>query len=475
MSDVSTFDFDVAVVGSGPAGISAAVHAAHAGRSVVIIEREVSIGGSCVHRGTIPSKTLRETALSLANFVQRSGNVFTVQVREDLQVSSLMTRMEQVVKAHEKLITGELRQCGAVRWHGRASFVNGKTLEIQTVDGGRRRVRADVICIATGSRPRTPENVAVDHENILDSDSILSMIYLPRSLAVLGGGVIASEYASIFAALGVQVTMIDSKPRPLAFLDPELSERFLDSFAKAGGTYLGGRRVESAKFDGAASCEVVLDSGESIRAEKVLCALGRGACLDGLAIEKAGVERTANGLVAVDADLATTAPGIYAIGDVIGPPSLASTSLEQGRLAITHALGLEDGSRVGRVPMGIYTIPEISSVGLTEAEATERFGSCLVGRAGFDQVARGQIGGITDGLLKLVADPNGRKLLGIQIVGEGASDLIHVGQMALLAGFDVDVFIANTFNFPTLAEAYRLAALEIAFARRTADVPSPTS
>ena len=255
--------------------------------------------------------------------------------------------------------------------------------------------------------------------------------------------------------------MIDQAPRPLGFMDPELTARFVKTLEARGGAFLGGRKVTRVEWDGLS--EVVADlAGEtSVRAEKMLCALGRVACLDGLDVETAGLKRTPRGLLEVDRHCQTAVPHLYAVGDVIGPPSLASTSMEQGMRAARHALGLEISRASEVIPLGIYAIPEMSSVGLTDEEANLKHGSCVVGRARFEELARGQIAAIEDGLLKLVADPAGRRLLGVHIVGEGATELIHVGQMALHAGLDVDTFVDNIFNFPTLAEAYRVAALDI--------------
>jgi len=464
MSDSIT-GFDVVVIGGGPGGHSAAMTAARAGRSVLIIEREISVGGSCVQRGTIPSKTLRETALSLVAFKQRSGHVFEVAMREDLQVASLMTRLEQVVTAHQRTMGAQLARAEVVRWHGRARFLDARTIEVRGIDAKARRITAGLVVIACGSRPRTPPDVPVDHANVLDSDSFLSMTYLPRSLTVLGAGVIASEYAAIFAALGVPVTMIDRAPRPVAFLDAELTTRFTAAFQASGGRFLGGRRHTRVEWDGFSEVVTTLDDGSEVRSEKLLCALGRLANLEDLDLPAAGLAATDRGLLAVDARFRTAVPSICAVGDVIGAPSLASAAMEQGRRAVAEAFSLPLGAPPEAMPVGIYTIPEMAAVGLTEEEAIKRGGSCLVGRADFAELARGQIAAIPDGLIKLVADASGHRLLGVHIIGEGAAELVHVGELALIAGMDIDAFANTTFNFPTLAEGYRSAALDIIYQR----------
>jgi NAD(P) transhydrogenase len=287
------------------------------------------------------------------------------------------------------------------------------------------------------------------------------MRYLPRSLAVLGAGVIATEYASIFATLGVRVTMIDKGERPLGFVDPEIVERFLEAFAESGGRFVGRGQVRSVAFNGVSSVVTTLASGEEIQTEKVLCAQGRVANLEGLCLEAAGLKVDARGLMAVDARFRTGVPHIYAVGDVIGPPSLAASAMEQGRLAARHALGLcVSDLGAGTSPVGIYAIPEIASLGLNEQQARAQ-GGAIVGRANFRELARGQIGAIENGLLKLVSDASGSQLLGVQVIGEGASELVHIGQMGMLGHLPIDTFVECTFNFPTLAEAYRVAALDI--------------
>jgi NAD(P) transhydrogenase len=414
-----------------------------------------------VHYGTIPSKTLRETALSLSAFQRRSGNVINLSVPANMQVASLLARLDEVVKAHEEVLDDQLRRNHVERWHGRARFVSPSEMEVESLDGTRRRVHARVIVLATGSRPRTPKDVPIDHENVFDSDSILSMTYLPESLTVLGGGVIASEYASIFSTLGVRVTMIDRADRPVTFLDAELTDHFLQTFATLGGTFLPRRSVQKVAWDGHSSVITTLEGGETVRSEKLLFALGRVANLDGLNIEASGLRPNSRGHLDVDQHCRTAVPHIYAVGDVIGPPSLASSSMEQGRRAVRHAFGIELGDSSAMIPLAVYTIPEMSTVGLSAAEVTERHGGALVGRASFRELARGQIAAIPNGVLKMVADKEGRKLYGVQIVGEGAAELIHLGQIALLSGWEVDSFVDNIFNFPTLAEGYRVAALDI--------------
>lgn len=457
----TTDQYDIVVIGSGPAGQKAAIQGAKAHKRVLVIEQGKKVGGACVRHGTIPSKTLRETALSLARVRQSSGDLFCLEVEHGLPVAAMMSRLSQVVQAHEQYMGDQLHRNNIALLHGRARFVSPYGLEILTQQGDCHRVTGDIIVIATGSRPRTPPNVPIDHEHILDSDSILSLLYLPESLTVLGSGVIASEYASIFAMLGTQVTMIDRGVRPVGFLDPELANTFLHSFEESGGRFLGQEEFTTVVWDGLTAVETALASGAIVRSEKLLCALGRIANTEGLDIAAAGLQLTDRGHFEVDAWCRTLVPHIYAVGDVIGPPALASSAMEQGRRAIRHAVGLSLSDASETIPMGIYTIPEMSSVGLSEQEAKERYGEVIVGRARFDELARGQIVGATDGLLKLIADANGRQLLGVHIVGAGATELIHVGQMGLVMGCDVDTFVEHIFNFPTFAEAYRVAALDI--------------
>ena len=452
--------FDILVIGSGPAGQKAAIQGAKAGKRVALVERSQQVGGACVQHGTIPSKPLRESALNMVRF-RRTSNVFDFRLRDDLTVPALIQRLEEVVQAHSVYMAAQLDRNQVTRIHARAKFISEHDIECTTPKRTTERYSADVIVIATGSRPRRPDNVPVDHEHILDSDSILSMTYLPKTLMVLGGGVIASEYASFFSILGVQVVMVDQADRPLRFMDAEITDGFVQAFQASGGRYYGQQKIENVKWDGLSKVMTLLGNGEVLESEKMLMALGRVANIEDLNLQTVGIEPTPRGVIPVDEFFRTTLPHVYAVGDVIGPPSLASYSMEQGRRAMCHALAIDPGHPAEMVPMGIFTVPEMSSVGISEEEAVSRHGGAMVGRARFQEIARGQISGMTDGLLKLVADPQGKKLLGIHIVGEGACELVHIGQMGLLAQVEIDSFVENIFNFPTMAETYRVAALDI--------------
>ena len=452
---------DVVIIGSGPAGQKAAVQAAKAGKSVAIIERDQWLGGACVHRGTIPSKTLRENALRVKK-MRENAALCQFELAEDTEMSTLIDRLNRVLKAHDGFMVNQIERNKIERIHGRAKFLSPNCIEVTKVRGEPEQIEATSFVIASGSIPRKPDNIPVDHENIFDSDSVLTMLYLPKSLTVLGGGVIASEYASIFQALGVKVTMIDRYPLPLGFMDGDLTSKFVHAFQEMGGTWMGEKNVESVEWDGLSEVITKCDDGTVVKSAKLLCAAGRVANVKDLEIEAAGLELNEFGNISVDDMLQTKVPHIYAAGDVIGPPSLASASMEQGRRASCNALGIEVGPMSKMIPSGIYGIPELSAVGMTEQQAKKEFGDDIViGRANFEEISRGQINGIRDGMLKIICDPQGEQVLGVQIVGEGATELIHIGQMAMLSKASVDIFVESIFNFPTLAEAYRVAALAI--------------
>ena len=448
-------EFDFLVIGSGPAGQKAAIQGAKSGKSVCLVEAESQVGGMCVHKGTIPSKALRESA-------QRYKNAHTLlNTDQPTELPPLMSNVGRIIDAHDAYILAQLERNNIVCIHGRATFVDAHTAEIVSPGGKLNKVCAKQIFIATGSMPRQPDNIAIDHEYVLDSDSILSMNYLPQSMLVLGGGVIACEYASVFASLGVEVTLVDRFPLPLGFLDEDLPNRFIAEFEAEGGRFIGEQKIASAAFDGISQVALKLEDGSVLKAEKMLVAMGRISNVSGLGLAATGVEVSELNLVEVNEFCQTNVPHIYAVGDVIGPPSLASSSMEQGRRAACHALGLDQIGLSNMIPVGIYAIPELSSVGLTEAQARSTYGEVLVGYAEFSEVARGLITGSLNGMLKMIADPDGEQLLGVHIVGEGASELIHLGQMALIEQTPVNRFVEQIFNFPTLAEAYRVAALNI--------------
>ena len=458
--------YDIVVVGSGPAGQKAAIQGAKAGKKVVLIEQEQGIGGNCVYRGTIPSKTLRETALQFER-LKRSSEVFEGRLRLDVPMSVLLHRLDEVVKAHECYMADQLTRNSVTYRHGRARFLSPHEVELETIDGACQALRADTIVLATGSRPRSIPEIPVDHEHVLDSDSILSMIYLPRSLTVLGGGVIACEYASTFALLGVEVTLIDRAQRPLSFMDAEIVEVFQRSIERQGGRFYVGQTVKEVVWDGVSSVVARLANGMAVKSEKMLVALGRQPNIEELNLEAAGLTLDEKGRIPVNEYGQTPVPHIFAAGDMLGrPPALAAQAMEDGRRAVSHALGLPVGDSLNQVPIGIYTIPEIASIGLDEEQAAARYRGPLVGRARFTEIAKGQITGSCDGLLKLIADPSGERLLGVQIVGEHATELIHLGQMALQDGATIDRFIDSIFSFPTFAEGYRVAALDILGQRR---------
>jgi NAD(P) transhydrogenase len=456
----STLNYDVIIIGSGPAGQKSAIQSAKAGKRVAIIERDNLFGGACVHKGTIPSKTLRENALRVKHMRQNAALV-DFELGEDTEMSTLMDRLTEVLKAHDKYMREQITRNNVEHIHGRASFIDNQTIRITKVSGENLELKTNKVVIAAGSYPRNPDNIPIDHEHLFDSDSILSMLYLPASLTVLGGGVIASEYATIFQALGVKVTMIDKYPTPLGFLDQDMTDTFVQAFEGMGGTWMGNQQVKNVYWDGISEVVTECADGTVVKSQKLLCAAGRIANVDDLRLENAGLALNDRGLISVDDDLCTSVSNIYAAGDVIGPPSLASASMEQGRRAACNAFDIPLGGMSQLIPAGIFSIPELSSVGLTETQAREKHGDVIVGKAKFAEVARGQISGNTEGMLKIVSDAQGKKILGVMLVGESSTEVVHVGHMAMLCDADVDIFVESTFNFPTLAEAYRIAALEI--------------
>ncbi len=452
--------FEFICVGSGPAGQKAAIQAAKAGFRAAIIERESQVGGSCLLSGTIPSKALREQALRYRR-MKGSASSLAVELRGDAPLSALLHGVDIVIAAQDRYLQAQLARNQVELIRGRAVFLDANRIEVQRLDGSRIVLRAPRVLLATGSRPRHVPSIDVDHEHILDSDSILSLPYIPRSMVVLGSGVIACEYASIFAALGCAVTLLDKAAEPLGFLDPPLRTGFLSAFRTMGGEYRGGVEVAGARFDGFSQVEVQLRGGDSLTADIVFAAFGRVANLEGIGLDRLQLAISSRGHVQVDARYETNIPGIFAAGDAIGPPALACAAADQGRRAALAALGLAPPAHTSLVPSGVYTIPEIACVGLSQSEAVSKKIDVIVGRADFSEVARAHIAGEPMGFLALLCERSTARVLGCQVIGEGATELVHLGQAAVATGATADFFVEQIFNFPTMTEAYRIAAFDV--------------
>jgi NAD(P) transhydrogenase len=453
-------DFDLICLGSGPAGQKAAIQAAKAGFRACVVEREPQVGGSCLLSGTIPSKALREQALRYRR-MRTQATSLAVELRGDAPLSALLHGVDAVIAAQDKYLLAQLQRNGVELIRGKGVFLDAHRVEVLRLDGSRRVLHSPRVVLATGSRPRHVAAIEVDHEHIVDSDSILSLPYIPRSLLVLGSGVIACEYASIFAALGCTVTMLDKAAEPLGFLDPALRGGFLAAFRAMGGEYRGGLEVSGARFDGFSQVEVQVQGGAALASDIVFAAFGRVANLDGIGLDRLGLGISPRGTVQVNERFETTIPGIFAAGDAIGPPALACAAADQGRRAALAALGLPPPALTSLVPTGVYTIPEIACVGLSQNEAAAKKIDVLVGRADFSEVARAHIAGEPAGFLTLLCERGSARVLGVQVLGEGATELVHLGQAAIATGASADFFIEQIFNFPTMSEAYRIAAFDI--------------
>jgi NAD(P) transhydrogenase len=459
MRVTSNDSFDLIVIGCGPAGEKAGAQAAYFDKRVAVIERAPAVGGSCINTGTVPSKTLRESALYFSGLKQRGLYGIDYSLKENLTVHDFMHHEREVVEMERCRILKNLELHKIELIRGQAAFEDAHTVIISTA-GSVRRLRGEVILIATGSKPHRLPEIAFDDIHVFDSDTFLQMNRIPQSLAVIGGGVIGCEYASIFMALGVKVTLVDGRDRLLPFLDAEISERLRERLAALGMQFWFNERpikVETTP----AGVNLAMKSGKIVQTESALFAAGRRAAVDGLALEKAGLAINDRGYLAVDANYRTAVPNIYAAGDVIGFPALASTSMEQGRVAVCHAFGFQYKQRVASMlPMGIYTIPEISAVGETEDSCREKKIDFCVGRAYYANNARGHITGDTSGMLKLIFARADKKLLGVSIIGEIATELIHTGMLVLDQGLTIDEFIEQVFNYPTLSETYKYAAYD---------------
>jgi NAD(P) transhydrogenase len=462
--------YDLIVIGSGPAAEKGAAQAAYFGKHVALIEKESVYGGAAANTGTLPSKTLRETAVQLSGFRARGLYGVDLSLRRNATVQDFLVRERQVKEAERKRIEANLDRHGIRAYLGTASFVDPHRIKVTSPDGTSEELRGDVVLIATGSSPQRPALFPFDSERVWDSDEILNLEFMPEKLAVVGGGVIGSEYACLFAALGVNVTLIDGRPTLLGFLDPDISGALKENMDRLN--------IEFVMPDRVAACEtndkrakVTLESGATLEVDAVLVAAGRVSNTPALELENAGIEVGPRGLINVDDRYRTSVEHIYAAGDVIGFPALASTSMEQARLAMVHAFDLGYKTDVAPIlPYGIYTIPEASMAGESEQSLTAAGVDYVVGKASYGDNARGQIIGDFDGFLKLIFRADDMRLLGVHAIGETASDLVHVGLVAMMMEATNELFIRTCFNYPTLGELYKYATYDAmgAAQRRTA-------
>jgi NAD(P) transhydrogenase len=455
------WDFDLIVLGAGPAGEKGAVQAAYFGKRVAIIEREAEPGGAAVHTGTLPSKTLRETALFLSGYRQRELYGLTVNVNPELAVPRLLSRKNAVRELEVARIKWNLERHNVHQARGVARFVDAHTIEVAALGAEPLRMTSEFFLVATGSKPFQPSNIPFDDEDVDDSDTILMIDRLPKTLTVLGGGVIGCEYATMFAAMHVKVTLVDGRDRLLPFLDFEIGERLRGAMNTLGIELRLNAQMKSVGRVPGQGIVCTLEDGTELVSEKLLFAAGRSGRTEDLDLGKVDAEADKRGNLKVDDDYRSKAPNIYGAGDVIGFPALASTSMEQARVAVCHAFGWSYKRQVSHLlPYGIYTIPEVSCVGLSEEMAKERGIDAVVGRAFYRDNARGKIIGDKEGVIKLLFDRATKKLIGCHCLGDRASELVHIGQALIMMGGTVDTFIEMVFNYPTLSEMFKYAAYD---------------
>jgi NAD(P) transhydrogenase len=461
----ASYDYDLLVIGSGPAGQRAAIQGAKLDKRVAIIERTTVLGGVSVNLGTIPSKTLREAVLELSGYRSREFYGASYTVKQNITMQDLLVRTNKVIHHEIDVTRHQLMRNGVELISATASFCGPDKVRLDFMDGSTARtVAARNIIIAAGTETTRDPHIPLDGKNIFTSDDVLKLDRLPRSLAVVGAGVIGCEYASIFAALGVRVTLIDKRNRLLPFVDEEIVDTLCYHLRENRVTLRlneSVQKIDVAEGEGPASrVRLHLESGKTIVTEKALYSVGRTGATSRLSLDQCGLACDDRGRLVVDEYYKTEVPGIYAVGDVIGFPALASTSMEQGRLAVCHSFAVPACSVPALFPYGIYSVPEISMVGKTEEELTHASIPYEVGKARYREIARGQIIGDTTGLLKLIFHAETRVLLGVHIIGDGASELIHIGQAVLAFNGTIDYFINTVFNYPTLAECYKVAAFD---------------
>lgn len=450
--------YDLVVIGSGPAGQKAAIASAKLGKKVAVIDRREMVGGACLHTGTIPSKTLREAILYLTGFREKSFYGRDYAVSHEITAADLAFRVQKVLEREMEVVRNQFARNGVVLVPGAARFVDAHTLEAAST-GETVRLSGDHVLIACGTRPARSPTVPIDGRRILDSDQLIGMKTLPRAIIVVGAGIVGLEYASMLSALHIQVTVIEARPTVLDFVDRELVDSLTYFMRGRRAVFRLGERLVSVE---AQDSRVVarLASGKEVHADALLYAVGRQTNADLLNIEAAGLTADPRGRIAVNGVYQTAVPHIYGAGDVIGFPALASTSMEQGRLAACHMFGHAMDHRGETVPYGVYTIPEIAMVGKTEAELTEAGTPYEIGISRFEELAKGQMLGLETGLLKLLFDPKTHKLLGVHIFGEHATEIVHIGQAVLALDGTIDYFRDSVFNYPTMAEAYKVAGLD---------------
>jgi NAD(P) transhydrogenase len=452
-------DYDMIVIGSGPAGQRAAIQAAKLRKRVAIIDRREVVGGVCVNTGTIPSKSFKEAVLYLSGFRQRHYYGAGYRVKPDITMQDLTMRCNKVMQLEIEVIKNQLNRNKVDTLYGHAAFVDPNTIEIASNKGVVRKT-ADKFVIAVGARPYRPPHVKFDGKAIFDSDDVLNLSQLPREMVVVGGGVIGTEYGSMFAALGVNVTIVDQRKRLLGFVDEEVIENFHFQMRSLGVRLRLGEEVSSCSLREDNQAVTVLKSGKVIVSDCVLYSAGRQSATDNLGLEKIGIVADQRGKLSVNENFQTSQPHIYAAGDVIGFPALASTSARQGRLATCHALGVQESILEVPLPYGIYAIPEISFVGANEDELTEQGVPYETGIARYREIARGQLLGDEDGMLKVLFHRETEQVLGVHIIGEYATELIHIGQAVMALKGGLGYLRDAVFNYPTLAECYKVAALD---------------
>ncbi|UOA28746.1 Si-specific NAD(P)(+) transhydrogenase [Pseudosulfitobacter sp. DSM 107133] len=452
--------YDLVIIGSGPAGRAAAIQAGKLKRRVLVIDRRDRLGGVSVHTGTIPSKTLRETVLNLSGWRERSFYGRSYRARQDIGAEDLRARLHMTLDYEVDVLEHQFARNHVDTLHGAARFLDPHTIEVDTEAGEKTQITADKYLISTGTRTYRPDNVPFNGRTVVDSDDFLDMQEIPRSLIVIGAGVIGVEYATMFAALDVRVTLVEPRDSFLDFIDTATIQEFTHEIRDNGVDLRLGAAVDKIE-DAGTHIEVSLSNGRHVRAEMLLFAAGRMGATDRLNTAAAGLETDHRGRLNVDRKTyQTNVPHIYAAGDVIGHPSLASTSLQQGRVAACHALDTPTLEESPWFPYGIYSVPEISTCGMSEEEMQERGIAYEVGIARMRETSRGHIMGLEHGMLKMLVSLKTRRVLGVQIVGEGATELIHIAQAVLNLKGTVDYFVQNTFNYPTLAEAYKIAGLD---------------